>query len=1053
MLVYWLLGSLIIIVMMGVLAAADSMALPVSSLLAHLSVAGLSAATILPLLLTILTIVLLVVSQLLISFPHSFNVKIPLAQNASLNSTTTSSYNLSLLSKCIRYFLLAGLSLVLIIGSGLLALMSHQEAQNSAIKQPLRVQALVSIEGISDSVYDITSDSGYRQVATISQISPLLSELTAQDLDKLTAQYAANYRESLDNSLSNNRENKDDLSGDSAENFAGFDKTEYRVLLNAYPKKPKPKKPFKKYSTKQAKNPFKQSHTIDLNHLQPGDKLFMTLTLAPLVGSEQAMNNPTGFDSYRWLRGRHIDGVANILATSTATIPFDDSLALSTADNSYLQRFRSAIEQGRWQLRQHFYQDWVAQTTAQQQAKAVTLSLLTGDRSLINRDTKDLYQLAGISHLLAISGTHVLFLAIVLAGLAVLLLNRFYPSLYRHIPRWQVRWWVMISAAFIYALFTGFDVPAARTAWMLLAIGLIRLTLLPISTMRILLALAVLMAWLDPYVLWQAGYWLSFIAVALLLKYEDSLVQSSQAEFTQLTVFSHNDNTSKQMLKRMALGFKKLFKLQFWLFIALLPITLLLFGKASLLGLIVNLFAIGLFGWVIVPLNLLSGLCYLILPTLADAIWTLVIAIVAYLHEIITWLTALPIFSGAWLYTPVNTAILLMVSLAMLPWLLPRGLISRWLALPPLTLLVMTVYANQQSLTMTPTLYILPTGDQYVSAVLLQYPVIDSENVPKDNNKGASAIRVNKKNVSWLFLADHRLNGVRTMPSTLTADKLSATLEQQLRSLSIKRLEGIVVQSSSAALTAKLSTSATSSTNNSKTLKTATSKTDNYNPSSSELLPMTVAQLSQRFPTAQYWQAGRSEHWPELQRAYQTTSQAKAYATISAQGCEQGKVWQLANGNLTLQAITGWSKINDASVWDCTLAIDSRLPIQVINYNAAEPLKSLPADIQTLQSYVEVPPSQAKNPQSRLILNADTHPRVWQMWSLLCAIESNAKNDTLNNALNNTLDDAINSTTWLGHSTSHISADVISEQQIHEIITYDNKPLDAALSFNTDSKD
>ena len=1050
---YWLLGSLIIIVMMGVLAVADSMTLPVSSLLTHLSVAELSATTTLPLLLTILTIILIIFSQRRFSFPQSFNTKIPLAQNTYLNSTTTSSYNLSLLSKYIRYFLLVGLSLTLIIGSGLLVLISHQEAQNSAIKQPLRVQALVSIEGISDSVYDAASDSGYRQVATISQISPLLSELTAQDLEKLTAQYAANYREALGNSLSNNRENKDGLSGDNAETFAGFEKTEYRVLLNAYPKKPKPKKPFKKYSTKQAKNPFKQSHTIDLNHLQPGDKLFMTLTLAPLVGSEQAMNNPTGFDSYRWLRGRHIDGVANILATSTATIPFDDSLALSTADNSYLQRFRSAIEQGRWQLRQHFYQDWVAQTTAQQQAKAVTLSLLTGDRSLINRDTKDLYQLAGISHLLAISGTHVLFLAIVLAGLAVLLLNRFYPSLYRHIPRWQVRWWVMISAAFIYALFTGFDVPAARTAWMLLAIGLIRLTLLPISTMRILLALAVLMAWLDPYVLWQAGYWLSFIAVALLLKYEDSLVQSSQAEFTQLTVFSHNDNTSKQMLKRMALGFKKLFKLQFWLFIALLPITLLLFGKASLLGLIVNLFAIGLFGWVIVPLNLLSGLCYLILPTLADAIWTLVIAIVAYLHEIITWLTALPIFSGAWLYTPVNTAILLMVSLAMLPWLLPRGLISRWLALPPLTLLVMTVYANQQSLTMTPTLYILPTGDQYVSAVLLQYPVIDSENVPKDNNKGASAIRVNKKNVSWLFLADHRLNGVRTMPSTLTADKLSATLEQQLRSLSIKRLEGIVVQSSSAALTAKLSTSSTGSTNNSKILQPNSSKLNNSNPSNAELLPMTVAQLSQRFPTAQYWQAGRSEHWPELQRAYQTTSQAKAYATISAQGCEQGKVWQLANGNLTLQAITGWSKINDASVWDCTLAIDSRLPIQVINYNAAEPLKSLPADIQTLQSYVEVPPSQAKNPQSRLILNADTHPRVWQMWSLLCAIESNAKNDTLNNALNNTLDDAINSTTWLGHSTSHISADVISEQQIHEIITYDNKPLDAALSFNTDSKD
>ena len=1041
---YWLIGSLIIIVMMGVLAVADSMPLPISPLLADLS-----ATATLPLLLTILTIVLLVVSQRRIPYPRSLNEKTPVAQNPSVkNSTKTSAYSLSLLSKCVRYLLLAGLSLTLISGSGLLALISHQQAQSSAIKQPLRVQALVSIEGISDSVYDVASDSGYRQVATISQISPLLSELTAQDLDNLTADYAANYREGLNNSLSSNKETKDNLSHDNSEDFESFERTEYRVLLNAYPKKPKPKKPSKKYSTKQAKQSFKQTQIIDLNHLQPGDQLLMTLTLAPLANSEQALNNPTGFDSYRWLRGRHIDGVANILATSTSTIPFDDSAA-SKADESYLYRLRSVIDQGRWQLRQHFYQDWAAQNTAQQQAKAVTLSLLTGDRSLINRDTKDLYQLAGISHLLAISGTHVLFLAIVLAGLAVLLLNRFCPSLYRHIPRWQVRWWVMISAAFIYALFTGFDVPAARTAWMLLAIGLIRLTLLPISTMRILLALAVLMAWLDPYVLWQAGYWLSFIAVALLLKYEDSSAQPSHAEFTQLTAFSHDDDKNKQLLKRMWLGFKRLFKLQFWLFIALLPITLLLFGKASLLGLVVNLFAIGLFGWVIVPLNLLAGLCYLIVPTLADAIWTLVIAIVAYLHELIIWLTALPIFSGAWLYTPVNMAILLMVLLAMLPWLLPRGLISRWLVLAPLTLLVMTVYANQQSLTTIPTLYILPTGDQYVSAVLLQYPVINNENVHKDNNKRAAAKRVNKKNVSWLFLAEHRPDGVRTLPSTLTADKFSATLEQQLGSLSIKRLEGIVVQNSSAALTATLSTSSTS---NSKSLKPNSFKTNNSEPNNSELLPMTIAQLSQRFPTAQYWQAGRSERWPERQRAYQVASQsdqAKTHTTISAQGCEQGKIWQLTNGDLTVQAITGWSKINDASVWDCTLAIDSRLPIQVINYNAAQPLKSLPSKVQTLQSDIEAPTPQAKNAQSRLVLNADTHPRVWQMWSLLCSIEYNDKNSNLNN----TLDNAVNSTTWLGHSTSHISTEVISQQQIHEIITYDNKPLDAALAFNADTKD
>ena len=67
-------------------------------------------------------------------------------------------------------------------------------------------------------------------------------------------------------------------------------------------------------------------------------------------------------------------------------------------------------------------------------------------------------------------------------------------------------------------------------------------------------------------------------------------------------------------------------------------------------------------------------------------------------------------------------------------------------------------------------------------------------------------------------------------------------------------------------------------------------------------------------------------------------------------------------------------------------------------------------------------------------MNADTHQRVWQMWSLLCSYESSNTNI------------AMNGTTWLGHSASHISNDAISRQQVHEIITYDDKPLEVALS-------
>ena len=971
---YWLVGSLVIIAMMGVLAVADNVAMPID-----MPLLNVVSATGLLWLLVIFTIILLSATQL----------NSPSVNTQSTNKTrSVSSPNDVKLSLFSKYFLFGLLAIGLVVGSALQALVAHQQAETTKITDSIRVQALVRIEGISDSVYDASTDSGYRQVAVVTHLMPLVAELTPQDLADSTRNYSKEENNSLSKSYSDNFEKKPN------------NHIEYRVLLNAYPK-----------------NTSNNDSFSNLNDLQPGDELFMSLALVPLSTSKQAISNPSGFDGYRWLRGRHIDGVANILAVSALTVSKsnnDEALQQASTSDSYFQRFRTRIDIGRWQLRDHFYRDWPAQTTAEQQARAVTLSLLTGDRSLINRDTKDLYQLAGISHLLAISGTHVLFLAIVLGGAVVLLFNRLCPVVYRYMPRWQVRWWVMIGAAFIYALFTGFDVPAARTAWMLLAIGLVRLTLLPISTMRVLLALAVLMAWQDPYVLWQAGYWLSFIAVALLLKYEDTSYQRT-TEALRSSYDEHRSKGNRVLYHALRAG-RRMFKLQFWLFLTLLPITLLLFGKASLWGLIVNLFAIGLFGWVIVPLNLLAGLFYLLSPTIADSIWSLVSAIVGNLHELIGWLTSLPALTDAWLYTPVNMAILLMVLLSIVPWLLPRGLLSRWLALPPLTLLMMTVYANQQSLVTVPTLYILPTGDPYISAALLQFPL---HNQSVSNSKDRSSLA--KYNTSWLFLADHRPTATRTMPSNLTADKLSVSLEQQLGSLSVDKLEGIIVQSSSTVLTDTLNASEQNMVVSAK---------------NSELLPLAVAQLNQQLAVSQYWQAGRSERWSAFQQASKIAAQSKGKTNISAQGCEQGKTWQVASGDLSIQAMTGWSEIGDTSVWDCTIAIDSSVPIQVLRYNAADPLKSLSVNSQTKIADNQLETDHKNLSLSRLVLDTDTHPRVWQMWSLLCSADSN--NDSMR----------FKNITWLGHSASQMTTDVISRQSINDIITYDDKPLEASLSLN-----
>ncbi|MFP3355332.1 ComEC/Rec2 family competence protein, partial [Pseudoalteromonas sp. SIMBA_153] len=79
---------------------------------------------------------------------------------------------------------------------------------------------------------------------------------------------------------------------------------------------------------------------------------------------------------------------------------------------------------------------------------------------------------------------------------------------------------------------------------------------------------------------------------------DDKSYQHQTTAVTNLYDDKPHTHISNALSGRVWQTIKRVFKLQFWLFLTLLPVTLLLFGKASLWGLFINLFAIGLFGWV-----------------------------------------------------------------------------------------------------------------------------------------------------------------------------------------------------------------------------------------------------------------------------------------------------------------------------------------------------------------------------------------------------------------------------------------------------------------------
>jgi len=118
-LVYWLIASLIIIVMIGVLAAADSMSMPVRPLLSDMT-----AVSILPLLLVALAIILILITK--------FNI--PSAKFSYL-SKKSSSYPVGCsvvypkpFIRIVNRVLVVILAIGLVVGSAMQAIVSHQQA-------------------------------------------------------------------------------------------------------------------------------------------------------------------------------------------------------------------------------------------------------------------------------------------------------------------------------------------------------------------------------------------------------------------------------------------------------------------------------------------------------------------------------------------------------------------------------------------------------------------------------------------------------------------------------------------------------------------------------------------------------------------------------------------------------------------------------------------------------------------------------------------------------------------------------------------------------------
>ncbi|HET9735358.1 MAG TPA: DNA internalization-related competence protein ComEC/Rec2 [Burkholderiales bacterium] len=352
--------------------------------------------------------------------------------------------------------------------------------------------------------------------------------------------------------------------------------------------------------------------------VHPGERWLFTVRLRQPHGHL----NPHGFDYEAWLTERGIGATGYVRNRGVQRLlGRRDSLA-------------DRIESAREAVRDRFQR-----VLGETPSAGILAALAVGEQRAIANEEWRLFSRTGVTHLMSISGLHVTLVSGLCAWLVSALWRRV-PRLALALPARKAGALAAIAAALAYTLLAGFAVPAQRTFYMVTVVALALWSGRIASPARTLaLALAVVTA-LDPWAVLQAGFWLSFGAVALI--------------FYVSAGWTGREARALQWLR-----------VQWAITAGLAPAALFLFAQVSVVGPLANALAIPLVSAVITPLALVAA----VLP--ADALLHLAEWLTQWLLEYLDWCAQLP--AAAWQqHAPPLWATLL--ALAGVAWLLlPRG--------------------------------------------------------------------------------------------------------------------------------------------------------------------------------------------------------------------------------------------------------------------------------------------------------------------------------------------------------------------------------------------
>lgn len=278
--------------------------------------------------------------------------------------------------------------------------------------------------------------------------------------------------------------------------------------------------------------------------------------------------------------GDRVQATGTLLAPAILdTFDYRDKLARQGIFST-MQPINSRIighDQGNWfrealiNIKIHA-QDRIEDTLSEPQASLLS-GVLLGDDKGLPFSVKDAFNATGTSHAIAISGFNMTLIAVMVAG--------FLKAIFKSKMTVVI---ISIIVMCIYTIFVGASGAVIRAAVMsgilISAEAIQRRTFVPAS----LAATAIVMSFLDPWVLWDIGFQLSFAAVLGMALLTPSLDRS----FTAWTQHQFGEQTGKQISAWLSEPIIVGFAAQ----VFTLPIILFYFGRLSLISPVVNLFIV-----------------------------------------------------------------------------------------------------------------------------------------------------------------------------------------------------------------------------------------------------------------------------------------------------------------------------------------------------------------------------------------------------------------------------------------------------------------------------